>query len=132
MDRAGEHLRIAWSEAYGRTPDSGKAYLEAVRAVEAAAAPVVIPRDPLPTLGKILTALSDRPEKWVVTLGGSSQQPVDTRAVMDMLWRSQFDRHGTADENVPMNVSDAEAEAAVHLAALLVHWFKTGAVRQVD
>ena len=33
----------------------------------------------------------------------------------ELLWRSQFDRHGTADESVPLTVSQAECETALHL-----------------
>src|SRR5665213_1507938 len=40
---AGEHLTEAWNEAYGRTSDPVKAYSEAIKAVEAAAIPVVNP-----------------------------------------------------------------------------------------
>jgi hypothetical protein len=37
LDDDGAHLGRAWERAYGRDPDPGSAYAEAVKAVEAAA-----------------------------------------------------------------------------------------------
>lgn len=37
----GDHLRDAWNEAYGRTPDPVKSYSESIKAVESALAPIV-------------------------------------------------------------------------------------------
>jgi hypothetical protein len=51
--------------------------------------------------------------------------------MMGQLWTAQLDRHGTNDETAPLAVSQAQAEAAVHLAVTLVHWFQSGAVRPV-
>jgi hypothetical protein len=48
--------------------------------------------------------------------------------MMDLLWTSQLDRHGSDDAKVPLRVSLEEARAAVHLAAALVQLFKSGAV----
>jgi hypothetical protein len=39
--RDSEHLRNAWHAAYGQSPNPGEAYLEAVKAVEVVAIPVV-------------------------------------------------------------------------------------------
>jgi hypothetical protein len=49
--------------------------------------------------------------------------------MLAQLWTSQLDRHGTDDESVPLTVSMEQAEAAVHLATTLVHWFRRGSVR---
>ncbi len=46
---ASNHLSNAWSAAFGREPSPSTAYSEAVKAVEAAAIPVVLPNDPLAT-----------------------------------------------------------------------------------
>ena len=51
---AADHLATAWASAYGLRPDPTKAYSEAIKAIEAAAAPVFTPADKLATLGKIL------------------------------------------------------------------------------
>lgn len=124
---AARHLEIAWHKVYGRTPDSSGAFREAVRAVEAAAKPVITPSDPKATLGKMIIALRDKPSKWTAVLGTVEA----TADMMDQLWTSQLDRHGTDDETVALTVSEEEAEASVHLALTLVHWFRSGAVRAV-
>lgn len=128
--RAGQHLAKAWNEVYGRNPDPSAAYREAVRAVEAIAAPVISPNDPLPTLGRMIAAIKDAPSKWLVVLQPSVGDAVMmVRETMQLLWTSQLDRHGTADEKVALHVSREEAEAAVHLAVTLVHWFHSGAIK---
>lgn len=122
------YLRNAWHHAYGRDPDPSTSYRDAIRAVEAAARPVVSPNDGLATLGKMIAALRDRPEKWVVEIG-----TVETiRYMMATVWQNQHDRHGTDDESKPVNVSRAEAEAAVQLAVPLVHFFRTGVIQRVE
>jgi hypothetical protein len=40
-----------------------------------------------------------------------------------LVWKSQFDRHGTDDASLPLNVSQAEADAAVHISIALVRIF---------
>lgn len=128
---AGAHLSRAWSRAYSREPDPSAAYAEAVKAVEAAAKPTVTPKDDTATLGKMLPALRDRPEKWNVVLAAAP--PFDKVAVVrlmaELLWQGQTDRHGRP-ESVP--VTQEQAEAAVHLAALLVQWFTAGSIRRGD
>lgn len=123
---AGRHLHAAWHNTYGRRTDASAAYREAVRAVEAAAKSVILPSDATATLGKMIRALQDKPEKWTVEIG-----TVDGLAsIMAQLWRSQLDRHGTDDESAPLSVSTLQAEAALHLALMLVHWFTSGLVQR--
>jgi hypothetical protein len=123
---AASHLRAAWHKVYGRSPDASAAYREAVRAIEAAAKPVVTPNDSIATLGKMITAMRDKPSKWTTELGSVTV----VADMMGELWTSQLDRHGTDDESVPLSVSAAQAEAALHLAVTLVQWFQGGAVRR--
>jgi hypothetical protein len=129
--RAGEHLAKAWNETYGRQPSPGEAYRHAVLAVEVAAIPVVIPNDGSATLGKVITAMHDAASKWSVALSPSDgSDPVEVaRRMCELLWRSQWDRHGVPDESVPLEVSPEEAIAAVHLATTLVRWFAGGTVK---
>ena len=42
---------------------------------------------------------------------------------MELLWTNQLDRHGTDDESVPLQVTQEQAELAVHIALLLVRIF---------
>jgi hypothetical protein len=127
--RAHAHLMTAWIKLMGRNPDPSSAYREAIRAVEVVAAPVVTPDDSTATLGKIIKALRDKPEKWTVDLAEATPEQVTEMAAM--IWQSQFDRHGTHDESVPLNVSQEQADAAVHLAIALVRLFAGGHITRV-
>jgi hypothetical protein len=51
------YLATAWNRAYGRNPDPSGAYRDAIRAVEASAKPIILPADPVATLGKMIAAL---------------------------------------------------------------------------
>ncbi len=131
---AAHHLRRAWHRIYGRNPDPGGSYWESVRAVEAAAKPVIAPNALKATLGTMLADLRNKPEKWSVVLG-ERDKASGVGLLIEMcsgLWKSQIDRHGTDDESIPLNVSSREAEAAVHLAVTLVHWFRSGVVSRTD
>ena len=128
QSNAAEYLRRAWHHVYGRNPNPSTAYHDAVRAVEAAARPVITPRDDQATLGKMIPALRDKPEKWGTVIGD-----VDTvRKMMKTILKSQFDRHGTDDTTKPLNVSQPEAEAAVQMAVTLVQLFRTGAIWRIS
>ena len=98
-DAAG-YLRSAWHHVYGRNPNPSTAYRDAVRAVEAAARPVVTPTDDLATLGKMIYDLGVKPEKWGTVIGDVST----VRKMMETIWKSQLDRHGTDDTAKPLNV----------------------------
>jgi len=128
--RAGQHLAKAWIEVYGLDPDASAAYREAVRAVEAIGIPVISPKNPTATLGTMLKDLQNTPAKWSVALKPKAGDPVlMIRETMELLWTAELDRHGTADEKVPLHVSSEEAEAALHLSVTLVHWFHSGALK---
>lgn len=128
---AGAKLAQAWEATYGVTPDPTKAYVLAIRAVEDAAIPVVVPKQDLATLGHVQgrmkadgdwgLAFTRHPEKVPAPEGGI---PL---ALVAALWTGQHDRHG-GEPSAPGNVSQEEAEAAVSFAVSLVHWFSTGMV----
>ena len=126
--RPAHHLRSAWHRAWGRNPDASGAYRESVRAVEAAYAPIILPRDQTATLGKMIAALRDKPDKFAVRLSGpgSVESVASVRAMFELLWTSQLDRHGTANEEVPLTVTLEQAQDAVALATTLVHLAQQG------
>lgn len=124
---AAAHLRTAWQETYGVDPDPTKAYNEAVKAVEAAAAPAVAPKNPEPTLGQILGDM--RAQGWNLALVDKLDHPWDAETfitLLDQLWRGRRAGHGGGANS--RDQTQAEAEAAVHLAALAVQWFASNAV----
>ena len=125
--RAGRYLRDAWQNAYGRNPNPGTAYGDAIRAVEAAARPVLSPKNQRATLGTMIRDVKAKPEKWTTTIGN-----VETvLGMMQAIWYSHSSRHGTDDETKPANVSQAQAEAAVRFAVTLVSVFRMGDIRLV-
>jgi len=131
--RASEHLARAWAVLYKRNPEPDLAYGEAVKAVETAGRAVVLPNDAGATLGKIVNQLRATQGQWSFALehpGGS----VGTKAIggipmvltmIDQLWECQI-RHGNTQ--APAVETVARAEAALHLALTLVHWFRSGAI----
>jgi len=122
-DRPGELLADAWRKLASREPDPNGAYDKAIKATEAAAQPVVSPKNDKATLGTILRDLNAKPEKWRFALG----QDLDTVISMaDRLWTNHF-RHGTQPRS---DHTFAEADAAVHLAIPLVRAFMGGLVTE--
>ena len=125
-------LSQAWSAAYGRMPNPGDSYRNTVRAVEVVACALVLPANTRATLGTVIAHLRDAGTSWELVLKGG-QSPVEAaRTMMELLWTSQFDRHGTEDRTVPLNVSVDEARAAVHLGTTLVEWLRSGVLRRVQ
>jgi len=128
---ASDHLANAWRHAYGISPDATSAYGEAIRAVESASARLVEPHNAKATLGSINGAVRSNPGAWEVAITDPTGSKVDGAPVlymMELLWRGQTDRHG-ANPTVPVTL--AAAQAAVHLAAMLVQWWTSGGVAKI-
>lgn len=129
-DAAGQLLASAWNHAYGRNRNPSAAYWDAVRAVEELAGPVITPRDPKPSLGKMVPALRAAPHKWQFILRPSDGNGVEMVATtLDLLWKSQQARHGGNGDGQRLIVSFEEGEAAVQLAVTLVNWLRSGALK---
>lgn len=121
---AGAHLEAAWTEAYGREPNPATAYEQAVKAVEAAAAPLFAPDDAKATLEKMISTIGSKPDKWTVVL--DSDDPVGQLvAMMQLLWQAHS-RHGKSD--TVADATEEQARAAVHVATTLVQLLSSGAV----
>lgn len=121
---AGRHLANAWRSATALEPNESFAMTEAIRAVEAASGPVVIPKDRKPTLGKVVKVLQDQPG-WTLVLTASDGYPNHLEVLigmMETLAKAQPDRH-SGNKPTPL-----EAQAHAQLAATLVHWFASGAI----
>ncbi|WP_030557093.1 hypothetical protein [Streptomyces exfoliatus] len=128
---AGDHLRAAFSEVYGLKPDPSAAYARAIKAVEAVANPLFLPNAPEPTLGKVRSHLDQGRHKYEMVIADKTGAPADIDAVVAMislLWHGQRDRHEGGPTTAPM--AQEAAEAAVHTAAVLVHWISTGSIRK--
>lgn len=130
-DEAGRRLHGAWENVFGLHSDPTTAYREAIRAVEAVACPIVLPNAPKPTLGTVIAHLKDAPHKWEVRIPGRVAGAEDgvgaLVAMLELLWTGQVSRHAgssTSRDQLPI-----EADAALPLAATIVHWFAIEAVR---
>lgn len=125
---AGVKLAQAWERAFGVNPDPTGAYALAVRAVEDAAIPVVVPRQAGATLGHVIGQLAADGD-WSLPLTREDENATTASIVLAQcraLWKGHHDRHGGVAEGQP--VGQEEAEAAVSLAVPLVQWFASGMV----
>lgn len=120
-DRASEHLRRALSLIYGKNPDPNSACMEAVRAIEVVARPIVAPRADSMRLGLMIKQIEGQPEKWVTDLVQDGDVQVFV-SLMRWVLLSHY-RHG--DESQPVAPSKATAEMVVQLAVLLTEWFRS-------
>lgn len=132
---AADHLHVAWVAAYGLNPEPDKVFNEAIRAVEEVACPLVEQKKAeagTATLGTVIGHLGkNAPDKWELALPGKDGQPGGVEPIVSMmetLWQAQLSRHGGAPKSRRQNQD--EAEAAVHLAVLLVQWLSTGVLRK--
>lgn len=125
---AGVLLSEAWHAAYGINPDPEKAYAKAIKAVEAAAIPVVSSTNAAATLGTVISQLRDQ-GNWKLGLTREHTTHTTQQVVLGMaqaLWTGQNDWHAGQPGYTPS--TPAEAEAAVMLAVPLVQWFSSGAI----
>lgn len=122
---AGQHLAKAWSQAYALTPNTSLVMTEGIKAVEAAAHPVVTPNASRIRLGMITQTIKDQ-SGWTLAFPNRDDGHPDHKAVLvgmlETLIIAQADRHGGAAPSV------LEAQGHVQLASTLVQWFSTGVV----
>lgn len=124
------HLAEARRHAFGQSPQPGKAYDEAVKAVEAVTIPVVLPNDQQATLGKVIGEIRNDPTRWTSSLTeptAKGMSPVEVViAMLDMLWRNETERHAPV-----VAIPQGQAESAVHLSLTLVQLFRSGAITKI-
>ncbi|MFI7510489.1 hypothetical protein ACIBSS_27095 [Micromonospora aurantiaca] len=132
---AADHLAAAWRAAYGRHADPDKVFHEAIRAVESIACPLVEVKkaeNGKATLGTVIGELANNSgHKWELVLPGPTGAPRDVTplvTMLELLWQAQVSRHGGAPKS--RRQEQAEAEAAVHLAATLVQWLGSGVLHK--
>jgi hypothetical protein len=119
---SGQHLRTAWGHAFGRSPSAPEAYNYAIKAMEAAAWPVITPNNNSATLGHILGELRAHPERWhtqITELQPGAGSTMLANA-MQLVWEGHTDRHGTAS---PVPVTQPAGEQAVLTAVMVCNYF---------
>jgi hypothetical protein len=125
------HLSAAWQNCYGRNPNPSRAYSECIKAVEAAAIPLVSPSNAKATLGTVIRDLEASQVHWQLAIVGSdgSRSIAAPLVMLRLLWQGQSDRHGGMSPTVAP--SQAAAEMAVHLAITLAQWFQTKGIQRL-
>jgi hypothetical protein len=91
---AAEHLSGAWEHAFGRNPDAGVAWGDAIRAVEAALHQIISPANEKATLGSMKSELRQAPEgKFIIRAAGTDPK----KTLLGMLDAVPYEngRHGT-------------------------------------
>jgi hypothetical protein len=127
---ARRHLERARDKLFAVHADPSGAYVDVIRAAEAVACPMFLPRDALPTLGKVRHHLQDAGPKYEYVLTDESGTRGTTAGVVAMLtdlWEGHSDRHAGGPREVP--VSQEAAEAALSIASALVTLLSRRAVR---
>ncbi|MFJ6621206.1 hypothetical protein ACIQOW_27000 [Kitasatospora sp. NPDC091335] len=127
---ASEHLQEAFARANAVTPDPVVAYSEAIKAVECAAQATLQPAHARATLGTMIGELPKLKEKLLFEIEGRNLgDGIEmVGSMMSLLWSGQTSRHGK--QHATDRETVAEAIAAVHIAAALVQFFSTGAIRR--
>lgn len=133
---AAAHLRLAWSALHKLEPDPAIAYREAVKALEATLAPLVLPNDQAPTLGKVKTAIMNGGWKFSLDRTGppgktpaiSESASSSVTFLVDLIERvyGSEARHG--EGGVSRKQSQEEAAAAVYSALAVMGWVSAGAI----
>lgn len=129
---AGSLLADAWAAAFGYQPDPEAAYAKTVKAVEAAAVPLIMPDFRRATLGSVIQRLHDRNE-WTLGFrreGAGVDSGTTLTAMLQTVWRGHADRHAGQDDYQPSSRSDAET--AVLLSTVLIHLLESGKVVRRD
>jgi hypothetical protein len=130
---AARRLTLAWNKIYALEPDPSGAYHDAVRAVEAIANRLFLPKDPEPTLGKVIAHLDQAVNKYQFVIADRSAQPASIDAVREMmrtLWFGHRDRHEGGPSCAP--ITPQSAQAALSIAVSLVHLLATGFISVRD
>jgi hypothetical protein len=132
---AADHLQAAWKATYGLGPQPDTVFSESIRAIEEVACPLIEERKAEKGVATLGTAYKDletnSAHKWELLLpqkDGTPQGGSTVVAMMRTLWDAQRSRHGGGSNSRRM--TQAEAEAAVHLTVVLVHWLSTGVLRK--
>lgn len=126
---AGKFLAEAWQDAFGRSPNPESAFVKAIKAVEAAAVPVVCSNDKTAHFGKVIGQMR-RDGNWSLPFDREHAENPTSGVLLDMcqaLWSGHSDRH-PGEDYVP--TTQTAGEAAVLMAVPLVQWFSSGAVAQ--
>lgn len=119
-DDVSSELRQAFQHLYGRNPDESDAWDHAIKAVEAAYVPLVIPNQSNPNLGQVAGHITSTSEQWDYAINDtklSGTKGTHLANLIQSMWANP-DRHkGSQESRKPTPV---EAETAVLTATYLI------------
>jgi len=126
-DSASAELEEAWINAYDRNGDASDAWDHAIKAVEAATIPIVVPNKAKANLGSVIGQLRSQPHLWRLGIRGQdrdhSVEPLIS--MLTLLWPDP-NRHGSASRD-PDPTPD-ESRAIVSVATTIVQWSRDGLI----
>jgi hypothetical protein len=124
QDVVSAELNEAWAKVYGRDPDSSDAWDHAIKALEEALIPIVVPNKAKANLGSVAGELKAQPGRWNLGLESKGIGGVETlEAMLRLVWPNP-DRHGGRQPGRAPSLE--EAGAIVHLAITIVQWGRAG------
>lgn len=127
QDVASEHLAKAWLATYSRDTNYDVAVAEATKAVEAVCAPLVIPNDKKPSIGKMIRAIKDSPRNWECSLPATrDRNAVEQFAAALSLVNYAQSRHAGG-----LNSSREHSVALLLQAVTVVAWVRERVFRRV-
>ncbi|MFN0242399.1 MAG: hypothetical protein ACKVWV_05850 [Planctomycetota bacterium] len=136
IDSNGYHadcLRKAWTSAYSRDPNPSASLAHTIKALESILAPVVLPSDKRATLGRIIGTLKNQTTQYRYHLdtesGSDGLRSITT--LLEGIWTSQTDRHGTSDAGSQKEIGLGVAETALHLALAMECLVRIGGLTKV-
>lgn len=126
---AHKHLRAAFNHVYELDPNPSAAYESALKALEAAAGPVIQPKAGRTRLGTMYSTLKSGGAVVDLPLSTTDNTDMDTPGVLREMLRAimvgQTDRHG-AGKPVPVTID--QAKSVVLLVTALVPMFQDGLI----
>ena len=116
----------------------GDAWGRAIKAIETLLKSIVSPSDNKATLGKMIGALRQSPDKWKCKLpdreyksNGETNVKPGIEVFIDVLVTIGYqpDQHGS---DQPQDVDEATARSVLFLATTVVGWLRDGTPRTID
>jgi hypothetical protein len=124
---ASTELKESWIKAHARQGNPGDAWDHAIKAVEAALIPIVVPKKNKPNLGDVIGQLSGQPHLWTLGIRGQNRDHgVEPLVAMLMLLWPNPSRHGSPTPEP--SATPEEGRGVVNVATTIVQWARDGLI----